>query len=67
MDRYDIILSVYILQVTKDDGIRPTTLEGLLKLKPAFKKGGSTTAGIELTDFKRKVSHVETYLKIILN
>lgn len=33
------------ITVTKDDGIRPTTLEGLLKLKPAFKKGGSTTAG----------------------
>lgn len=32
--------------VTKDDGIRPdTTLEGLSKLKPAFKKDGTTTAG----------------------
>jgi acetyl-CoA acyltransferase 1 len=32
--------------VTKDDGIRKeTTLEGLSKLKPAFKKDGSTTAG----------------------
>jgi len=32
--------------VTKDDGIRKeTTLEGLLKLKPVFKKDGSTTAG----------------------
>ncbi|XP_068176873.1 3-ketoacyl-CoA thiolase, peroxisomal [Antennarius striatus] len=32
--------------VTEDDGIRPgTTLEGLGKLKPAFKPGGSTTAG----------------------
>mmetsp|Transcript_11440 Transcript_11440/g.19336 ORF Transcript_11440/g.19336 Transcript_11440/m.19336 type:complete len:422 (-) Transcript_11440:132-1397(-) len=32
--------------VALDDGIRPqTTLEGLGKLKPAFKKGGSTTAG----------------------
>ena len=29
-----------------DDGIRETTkLETLAKLKPAFKKGGSTTAG----------------------
>jgi acetyl-CoA acyltransferase 1 len=29
-----------------DDGVRPeTTLEGLAKLKPAFKKGGTTTAG----------------------
>lgn len=32
--------------VDKDDGVRPqTTMEGLGKLKPAFKKGGSTTAG----------------------
>lgn len=33
------------ITVTKDDGIRPTKLESLLKLKPAFKDGGSTTAG----------------------
>lgn len=32
--------------VDRDDGVRPeTTLEGLAKLKPAFKKDGSTTAG----------------------
>ena len=32
--------------VDKDDGVRPnTTAEGLGKLKPAFQKGGSTTAG----------------------
>ena len=32
--------------VDKDDGCRPqTTVEGLGKLKPAFQKGGSTTAG----------------------
>lgn len=32
--------------VNMDDGVRPqTNLEGLAKLKPAFKKGGSTTAG----------------------
>jgi len=32
--------------VDTDDGVRPGgTLEGLAKLKPAFKKGGSTTAG----------------------
>lgn len=32
--------------VAEDEGIRPnTTLEGLAKLKPAFKEGGSTTAG----------------------
>eukprot|EP01099_Mayorella_cantabrigiensis_P001419 TRINITY_DN1615_c0_g1_i1.p1 TRINITY_DN1615_c0_g1~~TRINITY_DN1615_c0_g1_i1.p1 ORF type:complete len:436 (-),score=163.49 TRINITY_DN1615_c0_g1_i1:144-1415(-) len=31
--------------VSEDDGIRPTTLEGLAKLKPAFKATGSTTAG----------------------
>ena len=34
------------VKVEMDDGLRPkTTLEGLAKLKPAFKKGGSTTAG----------------------
>jgi acetyl-CoA acyltransferase 1 len=31
--------------VSKDEGIRPTTLEGLNKLKPAFKANGTTTAG----------------------
>lgn len=32
--------------VDKDEGMRDgTTMEGLSKLKPAFKKGGSTTAG----------------------
>lgn len=32
--------------VSADDGVRPgTTLESLSKLKPAFGKGGSTTAG----------------------
>ena len=32
--------------VSKDDGIRPNmTLDMLAKLKPAFRKGGSTTAG----------------------
>jgi len=32
--------------VTQDDGVRPdTTMEGLSKLKPAFKPDGSTTAG----------------------
>nr|XP_006120630.1 3-ketoacyl-CoA thiolase, peroxisomal [Pelodiscus sinensis] len=32
--------------VIQDEGIRPsTTLEGLAKLKPAFKEDGSTTAG----------------------
>jgi len=34
------------VMVDRDDGVRPqTTLEGLAKLKPAFQKGGSTTAG----------------------
>jgi len=29
-----------------DDGVRPgTNMAGLAKLKPAFKKGGTTTAG----------------------
>jgi len=31
--------------ISKDDGVRATTLESLKKLKPAFKQGGSTTAG----------------------
>jgi len=32
--------------VDRDCGVRPTTsLEGLAKLKPAFKKGGTTSAG----------------------
>lgn len=32
--------------ISKDDGVRAgTTPEGLAKLKPAFKQGGSTTAG----------------------
>lgn len=32
--------------VDKDDGVRAeTTVEGLAKLKPAFNKTGSTTAG----------------------
>jgi acetyl-CoA acyltransferase 1 len=32
--------------VTKDDGIRQeTTMESLGKLKPAFRKNGTTTAG----------------------
>merc|ERR1712087_955383 len=31
--------------VDQDEGIRPTTMEGLAKLKPAFKPDGSTTAG----------------------
>ncbi|XP_066303191.1 3-ketoacyl-CoA thiolase B, peroxisomal-like [Branchiostoma lanceolatum] len=34
------------ITVTKDDGVRPgTTKEKLARLPPAFKKGGSTTAG----------------------
>ncbi|XP_074013005.1 3-ketoacyl-CoA thiolase, peroxisomal isoform X2 [Numenius arquata] len=37
--------------VHQDEGIRPsTTLEGLAKLKPAFKEDGSTTAGLTLND-----------------
>jgi len=31
--------------IDKDDGPRKTTMEGLKKLKPAFKKNGTTTAG----------------------
>ena len=34
------------VMVDKDDGVRAnTTAEGLGKLKPAFQKGGTTTAG----------------------
>jgi acetyl-CoA acyltransferase 1 len=34
------------VKVDRDDGVRPTTtVAGLGKLKPAFKKGGTTTAG----------------------
>uniref|UniRef100_A0A8C4U6X3 Acetyl-CoA acyltransferase 1 n=1 Tax=Falco tinnunculus TaxID=100819 RepID=A0A8C4U6X3_FALTI len=39
------------ITVDQDEGIRPsTTLEGLAKLKPAFKEDGSTTAGLTLND-----------------
>ncbi|XP_046293169.1 3-ketoacyl-CoA thiolase A, peroxisomal isoform X2 [Marmota monax] len=39
------------ITVSQDEGIRPnTTLEGLAKLKPAFKDGGSTTAGLTVND-----------------
>ncbi|MEE6467410.1 hypothetical protein FKM82_007230 [Ascaphus truei] len=39
------------ITVTEDDGIRPsTTLEGLRKLKPAFKEDGTTTAGLTVHD-----------------
>ncbi|KXS18809.1 3-ketoacyl-CoA thiolase [Gonapodya prolifera JEL478] len=31
--------------ISKDDGIRPTTREGLAKLKPVFKPDGASTAG----------------------
>jgi len=33
------------ITVTEDEGIRATTLENLKKLRPAFKEGGTTTAG----------------------
>lgn len=34
--------------ISVDDGIRPnTSLSDLAKLRPVFKKDGSTTAGIE--------------------
>lgn len=34
------------ITVLQDEGVRPgTTLEGLAKLKPAFKEDGTTTAG----------------------
>lgn len=34
-----------MITVEKDDGIRPSTVEGLSKLRAVFKKGGTTTAG----------------------
>lgn len=38
------------ITVSKDEGVRPsTTLEGLAKLRPAFKPDGSTTAGESAT------------------
>lgn len=37
------------ITITLDDGIRPnTTISDLAKLKPVFKKSGTTTAGIGL-------------------
>ncbi|XP_028623248.1 3-ketoacyl-CoA thiolase B, peroxisomal-like [Grammomys surdaster] len=33
------------ITVSQDEGVRPSTMQGLAKLKPAFKDGGSTTAG----------------------
>ncbi|KAJ3036821.1 3-ketoacyl-CoA thiolase, peroxisomal [Rhizophlyctis rosea] len=43
--------------VRKDDGIRPTTLENLTKLRPAFGKNGATTAGnaSQMTDGAARV------------
>uniref|UniRef100_A0A8C5ZAX2 acetyl-CoA C-acetyltransferase n=1 Tax=Marmota marmota marmota TaxID=9994 RepID=A0A8C5ZAX2_MARMA len=39
------------ITVSQDEGIRPnTTMEGLAKLKPAFKDGGSPTAGLTVND-----------------
>uniref|UniRef100_A0A8C3YTD4 Acetyl-CoA acyltransferase 1 n=1 Tax=Catagonus wagneri TaxID=51154 RepID=A0A8C3YTD4_9CETA len=39
------------ITVAQDEGVRPhTTMEGLAKLKPAFKQGGSTTAGLTVDD-----------------
>ena len=36
------------VMISIGDGIRPTSsLSDLVKLKPVFKKGGSTTAGID--------------------
>lgn len=37
------------ITVSVDDGIRPSTnMADLAKLKPAFRKDGSTTAGIHI-------------------
>uniref|UniRef100_A0A8C6GDH2 Uncharacterized protein n=1 Tax=Mus spicilegus TaxID=10103 RepID=A0A8C6GDH2_MUSSI len=39
------------ITVSQDEGVRPsTTMQGLAKLKPAFKDGGSTTAGLTVND-----------------
>lgn len=46
INQFSAVDVVNIHQVKKDEGIRAsTTLEGLAKLKPAFKSSGSTTAG----------------------
>lgn len=38
--------------ISMDDGIRPeTALSGLSKLRPVFKKDGTTTAGMEKLHF----------------
>ena len=46
LERSGVDLIIFDVQVTKDEGIRPTTMEGLAKLRAAFKEGGSTTAGL---------------------
>jgi acetyl-CoA acetyltransferase family protein len=44
--RYDWVLPVPDTELERDEGIRPdTSVEKLAKLKPAFKKGGTVTAG----------------------
>jgi acetyl-CoA acyltransferase len=54
-------------EVADDDGVRPdTSLEGLAKLRPAFKQGGSVTAGnaSQMTDGAAAVLVVsEAFLK----
>lgn len=55
------------ITVTKDDGIRPgTTLEGLAKLRPAFKPDGSTTAGQCVCFFSVKANHLADGTKQIV-
>ena len=42
--------------VTEDEGIRAdTTAESLARLRPAFAKDGTITAGIGVADLRRRV------------
>ena len=42
--------------VTEDEGIRPdTTAESLAKLRPAFAKDGTITAGTLVADLRRRL------------
>ena len=45
-------------RVILDDGIRATTLEGLQKLKPAFKKGGPSFNKVDGTSTAGNSSQV---------
>ena len=50
--------------MTKDDGIRPTKLENLAKLKAAFKPGGTTTAGTIILILLTLLSYVQNVRQV---